>query len=66
MNNGGTVTEMRIWHSVIAGLLLAGIVAAWQASQQLSSIEARLGSIEKGMAKVDDRITWLERRTLEH
>ena len=65
MNNGGTVTEMRIWHSVIAGLLLAGIVAAWQASQQLSSIEARLGSIEKGMGKMDDRITWLERRSLE-
>lgn len=57
-----SAVEMRIWHSVLAGLLLAGVLAAWSSAQKLSSIEARLTSIEKRIGKMDDRITWLERR----
>lgn len=52
----------RILASFLGGLLLAATVGAWQATAKLSAILEAQQQILSRMDRMDDRITYLERR----
>lgn len=62
LSNGHGASYTGLWRTVLAGLILAAAVGVWEASRQLSRIDARLEVMETSFQKMDERLTWLERR----
>ena len=60
--NGNGASYTGLWRTVLAGLILAAAIGVWEASRQLSKVETRLESMEQSFQKIDERLTWLERR----
>jgi hypothetical protein len=51
----------KILATVIAGLLLAAALGTYSASGRLASLEATVDGLNTTIAKIDDRVTYLER-----
>ena len=51
-----------IWRTVLAGLILAAILGGWQLTRELANIGTRLFAIEQNFLKMDERLTYIERR----
>lgn len=60
--NGNGASYTGLWRTVLAGLILAAAIGVWEASRQLAKIDARLEVMEASFQKMDERLTWLERR----
>ena len=62
LSNGNSASYTGLWRGVLAALLVAAAVGAWEASRQLAKIEASLEAIRTSLESLDERVTYLERQ----
>ena len=60
--NGNGASYTGLWRTVLAGLILAAALGAWNVTTQLASINASLLAIQGSIEGLDERVKWLERR----
>lgn len=53
---------MGVWRTVVAGLLVAGIVGSVVGGRQLEAVASIVNEMNKRLDRMDQRIIFLERR----
>lgn len=61
--NGNGASYTGVWRAVLTALIIAAAIGVWDASRQLAKIDARLEVMETSFQKMDERLTYLERRS---
>ncbi len=63
-SNGGRngTTWLIAWRTVVAGLMVSAIFAAWQARGELATLTEAVNGLKTGFEKIDDRVRDIERK----
>ncbi len=61
MKNGNGATWLKAWRISMASLMVAAIVAAWQASREFGVLSEAVNGLKGSVEKIDARVLYLER-----
>ena len=61
MKNGNGATWLKAWRISMASLMVAAIIAAWQASREFGVLSEAVNGLKTSVEKIDSRVLYLER-----
>ncbi len=60
-NGRNGATWLKAWRGAVATLMVAAVIAAWQASKSFEGLRVAVEGLQGSVEKIDGRVLYLER-----